>query len=76
MVIEHISIDDMVADQLTKGLTAKLFNEHMVIMGVLSSYDILGQWAMDFFDPYILVVNFCNQYMFIATHVLCYILSK
>lgn len=37
----------MVADRLIKGLAPKLFNDHVVTVGKLSSYDILGyleQW--------------------------------
>ncbi|CAA0831768.1 Unknown protein, partial [Striga hermonthica] len=39
--IEHIGTGSMIADSLTKGLTPKVFHEHIVRMGVTQFQDIL-----------------------------------
>lgn len=41
-IFEHINIEAMIVDLLTKGLTPKLFNEHVINKGVLNSFDVLG----------------------------------
>ena len=37
MVIEHISIELMVVDPLTKGMPPMKFKDHVDIMGIVSS---------------------------------------
>lgn len=44
MAIEHINTKDAIADPLTKSLAANLFNEHVVSMGVMTSFDVLACW--------------------------------
>lgn len=41
-VIEHMDIEAMITNPLTKGLSPKFFNEHVDNMGVPSSCDVLG----------------------------------
>ena len=41
IVIEHIRIEFMLADPLTKGLKPIVFKEHVVNMGVIESFDSL-----------------------------------
>ena len=41
IVIEHIRIESMLADPLTKGLKPTTFKEHVVNMGVIKSFDSL-----------------------------------
>ena len=41
IVIEHIRIESMLTDPLTKGLKAIAFKEHVVNMGVIESFDSL-----------------------------------
>lgn len=53
MVIEHISIEAITADQWTKRLEPKLINEHAVSMAVLSSFDILGNGNSDCISFYL-----------------------
>ena len=36
--VEHIPIELMIADPLTKGLTIKVFVEHVTCMGVVRSF--------------------------------------
>lgn len=42
IMIEHVSIEVMVANPLTKRLAFKLFNERVLRMGVLSFFDVFG----------------------------------
>jgi len=39
--IEHIGINSMIADPLTKGLIPKVFHEHTAYMYVISFKDII-----------------------------------
>ncbi|KAL6506087.1 hypothetical protein OROHE_022616 [Orobanche hederae] len=39
--IEHIGTDSMIADPFTKGLSPKVFHEHVARMGVVSFDDII-----------------------------------
>jgi len=39
--IEHIRTNSMIADPLTKGLTLKIFHEHIASIGVMSYKDIM-----------------------------------
>ena len=41
IVIEHIRIESMLVDPLTKGLKPIAFKEHVVYMGVIESFDYL-----------------------------------
>lgn len=41
IVIKHTNAEAMIADPLTKGLAPKVFKEHVIKMGVVSSFDIL-----------------------------------
>lgn len=41
-VIEHIDTEVMIVDPLTKSLTPKLFNQSVISVGMLSSFDLLG----------------------------------
>lgn len=41
-IIEHINTEGMIIDPLTKGLALKLFHEHVIRMGVLHYFDVLG----------------------------------
>ena len=40
ITIEHIDTELMVTDPMTKGLPAKVHNDHVVHMGLISSFDI------------------------------------
>ena len=42
IVVEHIGMNRMLADPLTKGLRPIVFKGHVENMGVLSSFDVLG----------------------------------
>ncbi|KAM6560616.1 hypothetical protein CsatA_029855 [Cannabis sativa] len=42
IVIENCKTESMLADPLTKGLSVVLFNKHVVNMGILESFDLLG----------------------------------
>ncbi|XP_059654473.1 secreted RxLR effector protein 161-like [Cornus florida] len=39
--IEHISTQQMIADPITKGLSPKLYSEHVAHMGIIDSFDLL-----------------------------------
>ena len=41
IVIEHMRIESILADLLTKGLKPIAFKEHVVNMGVIESFDSL-----------------------------------
>lgn len=53
-VIEYMSIEAMIVDLLTKGLTPKLFKEHVFSKGVLTFSYILAS-----------VINVCNDFYLI-----------
>lgn len=42
IIIENCKTELMLADPLTKGLSASLFNKHVVDMGILESFDFFG----------------------------------
>ena len=39
--IEHISTNSMIADPLTKGMSPKVYHEHVTHMGVVHIHDVL-----------------------------------
>lgn len=41
-VIQHIYMEAMIVDHLTKGLASNLFNRHVIDMGTLGSFDLLS----------------------------------
>ena len=42
IAVEHISIDDMIADPLTKGLRPCIFDRHVINMGLGVSWDTVN----------------------------------
>ena len=40
ITMEQIATENMIADPLTKGLTPKVFQEHVTNMGLVSSFDV------------------------------------
>ena len=42
IMVEHISIDQMIADPLTKALSVGVFKGHVPSMGVVDSFDVLN----------------------------------
>ena len=42
IAVEHISIDDMIADPLTKGLCPCIFDRHVINMGLGVSWDTVN----------------------------------
>lgn len=41
-VTQHIYMEAMFVDHLTKGLASNLFNRHVIGMGILGSFDLLS----------------------------------
>jgi len=39
--IEHLAIENMLANPLTKGLTVGVFQRHVTHMGLVKSFDII-----------------------------------
>ena len=44
MSIEHTSTNFMIVDSLTKGVSPKVFHEHVAYMGVVHLSDTLVWW--------------------------------
>lgn len=42
VIVEHIEIEFMLVDLLTKGLCPNIFKGHITNMGLVESFDILG----------------------------------
>lgn len=41
-LVEHIDTEEMIADPLTKGLHPKFFKKHVIAMGIVDDFDVLG----------------------------------
>ena len=40
--VDHVRTEHMLSDSLTKGLTPKVFQEHVTRMGLVESFDVLS----------------------------------
>lgn len=52
-MIERNNSDAMIPDPLTEGLQPETFDEHVVKMGGVNSFNIFGYWECFYFNNFV-----------------------